>query len=179
MAGLPYGAIRETLGLLSSGGAQHGYSTGVRIDSDDTWLGTWATDQLYVIVLASVAAPDPSRTLIDVHAGGAYGASPEAGLFEALCTATWRFDFGGPWARRLPDGSATYGWRSRLPSELFAEANRGDAFGFVLGMIDAFGAAAGTLADELIPQFGGAYVRESDPNAWGPLIAGVIPPPGN
>jgi hypothetical protein len=175
MAGLSYERIRHTLNLVTEDGYRYGYSTQHVINEEDTWLGTWANDHLYVMVQASLANPELRRTLIDVHAGGAYGAVPIQGLFQSLCTATWRFDYGGPWARNMPGDTLTYGWRSRLPSELFSESNLDDAFGFVLGMIDAFGMAAGTLANELIPLYGGYPSRANDPEAFKALLAGLLP----
>jgi hypothetical protein len=176
MAGLSYERIRHTLNSIAEGGHRYGYSTQHVIDAEDAWLGTWANDHLYVMVQASLASAELGRTLIDVHAGGAYGAVPTQGLFQSLCTATWRFDYGGPWARNMPGDTVTYGWRSRLPSELFSESNLNDAFGFVLGMIDAFGRAAGTLANELSPPYGGYPSRADDPNAFKALLAGLLPP---
>lgn len=161
---------------LASEAPRHGYRTSVAIDSDDTWLATWANDDLYVLVQAAIADARIGRSLIDVHAGGAYGARPNESLYEALATSTWRFDYGGPWARRMPDGLVSFGWRTRLPSELFSDGNASDAFGFLLGMIDAFGFAAGTLARELIPAFGGHLSRATDPYAFPNLLAGILPP---
>jgi hypothetical protein len=176
MSGLQYPRFRETLNQLAEGGARHGYRVSTPIDSDDCWLGTWANDDLYVIVQASISDPSINRTLLDVHAGAAHGARAEGELFEALATASWRFDFGGPWARIGSDGMASYGWRSRLPSELFSEGNLGEAFGFVLGMVDAFGAAASTLANELIPAYGGRRCLDEDPGSWPALLGGLLPP---
>lgn len=175
MAGLTYARFREVLTSLSAGAADQGYRTTTAIDSDDCWLGTWASDHLYVLVQASVADPALNRTLLDVHAGAAYGAQPRGELFRALATASWRFDYGGPWARVRGDGAA-FGWRSRLPSELFSQENISDAFGFVLGMVDTFGHACRVLADELIPQFGGTRCRDYDPDSWPALLSGLLPP---
>lgn len=176
MPGLPYPRFRDTLNMLAGDGDRFGYRISTVIDSDDCWLGTWANDDFYVLIQAMISDPALDRTLIDVHAGGAYGAQPSDGLFQALATASWRFDFGGPWARISPNGTAAYGWRSRLPSELFSEGNLSDAFGFVLGMVDAFGAAAGTLANELIPVYGGRRCFDQDPESWPPLLSGILPP---
>jgi hypothetical protein len=176
MAPLPYERFREILNQMAGGADRHGYRVANVIDADDCWLGTWANDFLYVIVQASLADPSLGRTLLDVHAGGAYGARPDRDLFQALATSTWRFDYGGPWARVSQDGQAAYGWRSRLPSELFAEANLSDAFGFVLGMVDSFGVAAATLANELLPVHGGRRCSDQDPDAWPPLLSGLLPP---
>lgn len=176
MAGLPYPRFREVLSQMAASGERHGYRVTTSIDSDDTWLGTWATDDLYVIVTASIAAPELDRRLIDVHAGAAYGARPDGGLFRALAIASWRFDFGGPWARLRPGDTVAYGWRARLPSELFTDANLSEAFGFVLGMVDAFGTAASTLADELIPLHGGHRISDRDPGSWQELLSGIPPP---
>jgi hypothetical protein len=176
MGGPSYSRIRETLTSLAGAGERYGYAIQQFMDTDDTWLATWANDRLYVIVQAAETASQPVRTLVDVHAGGAYGASPAPGLFQSLATATWRYDFGGPWARVLDDQSVAYGWRSRLPSDLFGEGDNRDAFGFVVAMIDEFGAVAGNLADELIPLYGGRASRANDPSAFGALIAGVLPP---
>jgi len=175
MAGLPYPRLREVLMSLASDAPADQYRTSTVIDSDDCWLGVWANDGLYVLVQASVAEPALNRTLLDVHAGGAYGMNPRGELFQALATSSWRFDYGGPWARVRNDGAA-FGWRSRLPSELFSEGNLSDAFGFVLGMVDAFGQACTVLADELIPQYGGKVCRDFDPNSWPALLSGLLPP---
>jgi hypothetical protein len=173
MAGLAFASMRETLNLLADGG--QAYEVTKVIDEDDTWLATFANESLYVLVQASLAHPQLNRSLIDVHAGGAYGMRPDGMLFEAIATSTWRFDYGGPWARIRDDGAA-FGWRSRLPSELFCDANRSEAFGFVLGMVDVFGSAAEVLAEELIPRFGGRRIRVDDPQAWPPLLSGLLPP---
>ena len=127
------------------------------------------------MVLLAQGVP-AGRSLIDVHAGAAYGANRDGRLFEKLATATWRSDYGGPWARVNPNGTVAYGWRSRLPSELICDENRNDGFAFVLGMIDAFGAVGNTLASELIPEYGGRECREADPNAWPALLSGILPP---
>lgn len=176
MSGLPYPRFRETLRQLAGQSDRYGYRVSTVIDSDDCWLATWANDDVYAITQASISDPALGRTLIDVHAGGAYGARPSERLFETLATASWRFDYGGPWARISPNRTASYGWRSRLPSELFSEANLSDAFGFVLGMVDAFGAAAGTLANELIPAYGGRRCSDQDPDSWPALLGGILPP---
>lgn len=175
MTMLSYSRIREVLASILADGHSHGYRTSVAIDSDDCWLSAWATDDLYVLVQAAPSNA-AGRTLIDVHAGGAYAAQRHGDLFEALSTATWRFDFGGPWARVTPDGSVAYGWRTRLPSEIVCEANLSEAFGFILGMVDAFGHAATTLASELIPRHGGQLCRDHDAGAWRALLSGLLPP---
>lgn len=178
-SGLPYPRFRETLKLLAEGGDQRGYHVTTAIDSDDCWLSTWANDDLYVIVQASLADPSLHRTLIDVHAGGGYGAEPHGSLFQALATATWRYDYGSPWARIEPSGKAAYGWRSRLPSVLFNETNIKEAFSYILGQVDAFGATAGTLASEFIPIYGGRRCHHEDPDSWPPLLSGLLPPQEN
>lgn len=175
MGGLGYLQFREVLASLADGGRAYNYRTEVVINSDDCWLSTWANDNLYVIVQASVADAALNRTLLDVHAGGAYGMQPDGEVFYSLATASWRFDYGGPWAR-VHEGGVAFGWRSRLPSELFGEANLSDAFGFVLGMVDAFGQAAAVLSEELIPRFGGFRCLDRDPNAWPALLGGLLPP---
>lgn len=175
MAGVPYSRLREVLTLLASGAPRDQYRVSTAIDSEDCWLGVWANDGVYVLVQAAVAEPALNRSLIDVHAGAAYGMQPSRELFQTLATASWRFDYGGPWSRVRQDGTA-FGWRSRLPSELFSEGNLSDAFGFVLGMVDAFGQACNVLADELIPRFGGTRCRDYDPNSWPALLSGMLPP---
>jgi hypothetical protein len=45
-------------------------------------------------------------------------------------------------------------------------------------MVDAFGYAAGTLANELIPQSGGTLSRATDPAAFPQRLAGILPPQG-
>lgn len=175
MGGLPFDTFRSTLNALAEG-APSEYRVVTVMDESDTWLGTWATDNSYVLVMASLANQGLNRTLIDVHAGAAYGAETKGGLFHALGTASWRFDFGGPWARTHQNGTTAYGWRSRLPSELFCQQNMQDAFGFVLGMVDSFGIASATLAEELIPKYGGRRCFDHDPNAWPALLSGVLPP---
>jgi hypothetical protein len=78
----------------------------------------------------------------------------------------------------MPNNTVSYGWRSRLPSELFSDFNASDAFGFLLGMVDAFGYAAGTLANELIPQLSRTLSRATDPAAFPQRLAGILPPQG-
>jgi hypothetical protein len=175
MTGLSFLELRDSLNAMADH-ADTTFRIARVIEDDSTWLATFANDSLYVIVQASHAWPDIGRSLIDVHAGGGYGLRPDGDLFRALGTATWRFDYGGPWARMTPDGSAAFGWRSRLPSDLFAEQNRTDAMGFVLGMIHMFGTASRIMADELIPQFGGSRFADDDPESWPPLLLGMLPP---
>jgi hypothetical protein len=148
MGGLPYPQFREMLNLLAEGATRHGYRIAKVIDSDDNWLATWANDQLYVIVAASIAESGPNQTLLDIHAGGGYGAEPHGSLFQALATGTWRFDHGGPWARISRDGTV------------------------------AFGYVAGTLANEFIPIYGGRRSRDEDPESWPALLSGMLPPQG-
>jgi hypothetical protein len=178
MGDLSYPHFRDTLNLLADGATRHDYRIAKVIDSDDSWLATWANDQLYVIVAASVAEDGPHQILIDIHAGGGYGAEPHGSLFQALATGTWRFDHGGPWARIGRDGTVAYGWRTRLPSEAFSEANKKEMFILVLNMIDAFGNVAGTLANEFIPIYGGKRSHDEDPESWPALLSGLLPPQG-
>jgi hypothetical protein len=152
------------------------FVTSVVIDSDDTWLGTWSNEHMYVLVQASLADPGHGRTLVDVHACGAYGLMPKPELFETLSEATWRLDYGGPWSRRLPDHRVTFGWRARYPSELFHEENFSESFGFLTGMIWEFGRVSFQLAEELLPLYGGVMCRAGDPDAWKALISGLLPP---
>jgi hypothetical protein len=123
-----------------------------------------------------------------VHAGGAYGVSHNPEVLEHLATSSWRFDYGGLWCRTYSEATTTptpgtlnFGWRSRLPSELFTDANRSDAFGFLLGMVDTFGQASSILAAEVAPIGGGQRMRADDPQAWPALLGGMLPPedPGN
>jgi len=176
MTGVPFLRLRNSLNELANHQGGENFRVKRVIEDDDTWLATFANDSLYAIVQASHAWPDIGRSLIDVHAGGAYGLQPDRNLFQAVSTATWRFDYGGPWARITPDSLAAFGWRSRLPSDLFVEQNLTDAMGFVLGMIQMFGVASQLLADELIPQFGGRRIADDDPEAWPPLLLGMLPP---
>jgi hypothetical protein len=178
MAKLSYPRIRKALNDLAANEAVGGrsFSTAIAIDSDDTWLGTWSNEHMYVLVQASLADPTHNRTLIDVHACGAYGLMPDAELFETLTEATWRLDYGGSWSRRQPDGKVAFGWRARYPSELFHEENFAEAFGFLTGMIWEFGRVSLQLAEELIPRHGGFLARANDPNAWQALLSGILPP---
>ncbi len=178
MGGLSYPRFREILNPLADGAARRGYRIAKVIDEDDNWLATWANDQLYVIVQASVTDPGQNQTLIDIHAGGGYGAEPHGSLFQALATGTWRFDHGGPWARIGRDGTVAYGWRTRYPSEFFTEDNMKELFMLVLNMIDAFGYVAGTLANEFIPIYGGRRSHDEDPESWPALLSGLLPPQG-
>ena len=177
MSKLTYAQIRQTLNGIAADKCigQRSFETSVAIDSDDCWLGTWWNDRMYVLVQASLADPALNRTLIDVHAGAAYGLTPSADLFEML-TGSFRIDYGGPWSRRLPDGKVAFGWRARYPSEFFHEENHADAFGFLMGMIWEFGRMGVELADEFIPRFGGFPCRGNDPDAFKALLAGIVPP---
>jgi hypothetical protein len=175
MGGLSYPQFREILNPLADGAARRGYRIAKVIDADDNWLATWANDQLYVIVAASAPDSGPDRALIDIHAGGGYGAEPHASLFQALATGTWRFDHGGPWARVSRDGTIAYGWRTRYPSEFFSEGNMKELFTLVLTMIEAFGQVAGTLANEFIPLYGGRRSHDEDPESWPALLSGLLP----
>lgn len=178
MAKLSYEQIRQQLNDLAAERAvgRQPFETKVYIESDDTWLGTWSHPQMYVLVQASLADPANNRTLIDVHAGGAYGLTPQAGLFETLSEATWRLDYGGAWSRRQAEKGVAFGWRSRYPSELLHRENCEEAFGFLMGMIWEFGRTAGQLADELIPRYGGRRCLDGDPDSWKALLSGVLPP---
>jgi len=178
MAKLSYAQIRKALNGLAADKmvGNKTFETETRIDTDDTWLGTWSNEHMYVIVAANLAYSEHNRTLIDVHACGAYGLTPNAELFETLSEATWRLDYGGPWSRRQPDGKATFGWRARYPSEFFQEENYAEAFGMLTAMIWEFGRVSLLLAEELIPRHGGFMCRANDPNAWPPLLSGMLPP---
>lgn len=118
MTGLTYKGINAILSTLALGGGARGYRVTTVIDEDDCWLATWANDDTYAIVQASQYDKERDRTLVEVCAGGAYGAQPDGGLFQSLATSAGAYDFGGPWARVMSDGTTSYGWRSRLPSEL-------------------------------------------------------------
>lgn len=174
MSALSYHEIKETLNLLAEGGPKHGYRVVKVAEDDSTWLSTWATDDIYVAVLAS-PFQDIGATLIDVHAGGAYGARSDGGLFQALAVSSGRWDFGGPWARVGPDATVAYGWRLRLPGLLLTHETRSDAFKMLLDFVDGFGGCASALANELIPEFGGKDIADKDPNAWPALLSGLIP----
>jgi len=172
---MSYDEIRETLKSMAVSGQERGYTTTEVLNDDVTWLGTWASNSRYVLLQATMVDPGLGRTLIDVHAGGAHGCQPAPALWQTLASASWRCDFGGPWARLLPGPTAAFGWRGRYPSELFHEANLPDAFGFIMGMIEIFGAAAEALADELIPSYGGYRCLAGDESSWGALLAGMLP----
>jgi hypothetical protein len=176
---LSYSRIRQELNgwAAERAIARQPFNTAVLIDEDDTWLGRWSNDLSDVLVNAAVSDPDhPQRTLIDVCSGGAYGIPPSMELFESLSQANWRMDFGGPWTRRQKDGTIAFGWHDRYPSELFHEEMHQYAFGFLTGMIWEFGRVAYELAQELIGRHGGFPCRASDPNAWPPLLSGLLPP---
>lgn len=175
MARLSYGEIRDTLRSMVASGPERGYTTTEVLSDDVTWLGTWATHNIYVLVQAMVVDPGLGRTLIDVHAGGAHGCHPSPALWQTVASSSWRCDYGGPWARLLPGPTAAFGWRGRYPSDLFHQENLPDAFGFVLGMVEIFGQTAAALAAEMIPQFGGYRCLAGDETSWGALLAGMLP----
>ena len=180
MAGLEFSALRETIQSIAQYGNE--YSVDVVIDEVGTYFTTFATQDLYAIV--SVTDSNfPGRSLIDVHAGAAYEVQATPEVLDLLATSSWRYDFGGLWCRTASPGNATpvpgtlnFGWRSRLPSELFAEGNRSDSFGFLLGMVDSFGAACSQLAVAVGPFGGGKPIRAGDPQAWPALLGGMLPP---
>ena len=85
------------------GAGGYGYTTNVVIDSDDTWLGTWSNDDIRGLVEAAKADPSlDGRTLIDIHAGGAYDALPAEGLYEALASADLALRFRRPLGDECP-----------------------------------------------------------------------------
>jgi hypothetical protein len=183
MPGLSFSALRESIEMVSKETDE--YSVTTVIDEEDAYFTTFANPKLYAIVSISAV---PGRCLIDVHAGGAYGVSHTPEVLELLATSSWRFDYGGLWCRTYSEGTTTptpgtlnFGWRSRLPSELFSEGNRSDAFGFLFGMVEMFGAASSTLAEAVAPIGGGRPIRVDDPQAWPALLGGMLPPedPGN
>jgi hypothetical protein len=152
------------------------------IDTADTFLVTLANDQLFVIVSIG-PSPMADSCLIDVHAGGAYGVTINNQVLEILVTSSWRFDFGGLWCR-MPSpqlatpapGTLNFGWRLRLPSQLFGEANSAEALGFLGGSIELIGSAAATLAREVRPWGGGQPIRDGDADAWRALVGGLVAP---
>ncbi|MCA0323727.1 MAG: hypothetical protein LCH60_14415 [Actinobacteria bacterium] len=175
MAGLAYDRIRSMMNAIVHYAPDGEYEIRTMIDESDTWLGSWANDSAYVLVAASESDRNLPRTMMDVHAGGAYAMTPLPVLFQTLTAASWRFDFGGPWARKLPNGAA-FGWRTRIPSDFFIESTLSDAGAFLTGMVDQFAAVCNVLADELLPLTGGMKIRAADPDAWPPLIRGTVPP---
>jgi hypothetical protein len=177
VGGLSYKSINAVLSMLALGGDSNGYRVTTVIDADDCWLATWANDGLYAIVQASQYDKEHDKTLIEVCAGGGYGAQPHVDLFQTIATSAGAHDFGGPWARVMNDGTVAYGWRNRLPSELFTEENKGDSFSFVLAMVDDFGQAAAELAAQLVPRHGGSRCSDVDPQAWPGLLAGILTQP--
>ena len=78
MTQLMYSQLRDVLQSLLEGGPERGYRTMVRIDSEDTWLGTWANDDLYAMVLLAQGVPAFEAASIGVwmHGEAANQAGP-------------------------------------------------------------------------------------------------------
>lgn len=146
------------------------------LNEPGAWLKTFANDRVFTLLQATVADQGPSRTFFLVHSGGAYGATPDAGLFQALTTQPWRFEYGGPWATVTQDGLVSFGWRLLFPSDILCEENVPEVIGFLLGMIDNIGSVARMLAEELTPRYGGRIFQTPDEQAFPNLLAGVVPP---
>jgi hypothetical protein len=181
MTRMTYPRIRQELNSFAAERTVVGqpFETSVVIDEADNWLGAWSNDDMYILVAAQMALhSDPRRTLLDVHAGGAYGLTASEELFEALCHASLRLDGGAPWTRRQQDGRVVFGWQLRLASEYLHEENYSEAFGLIEGSIWAFGQIAHEMAKELIPRHGGSLLRADVPNALPLLVSGLVPVQG-
>lgn len=175
--GTPVGhdELRRVLDSISQSDNGY-YRIGAYLNEHGAWLKTFANDDLYALVQATLPDNGPERTFLLVHAGAGYGAQPHIGLFQSLCTQAWRFEYGGPWATVTKDGLVAFGWRLLIPSDLICAENISDAFGFLLGMVDNLGAVARLVGSELIPSYGGVLFEDSDPDAFPNLLAGVVPP---
>jgi hypothetical protein len=141
--------------------------------SETIWMKALSRPGSYVLVQVDTGREGPDRSYIIVHGGGGYGARPEAGLFKYLCEANTLFDYGGPWARVAQDGSAAYGWRTLVPSDLITDAR---TFSYATNMIDVMGTASRQIADAIIPNYGGRPIDERDPQALPALLSGTFPP---
>src|SRR5512139_4224941 len=99
MGGLSLDRLRQVLRDIANDGRV--YHAQTMIDAADGHLVTLATDDLYAIVSVNPSAV-PGRSLIDVHAGGAYDVHINGQVLEILATSSWRFDYGGLWCRTTP-----------------------------------------------------------------------------
>jgi hypothetical protein len=122
-------------------------------ESGPFFAQTYANSSAFVCLRAFKMPGDNQRTLLEIAGGGAHSAPTDGRLFQHLLMRGLDFYWGGPFARVLGDGTVTYGSRLTLPSDLLSTAN--DSFMFVTDMIEVMGKASRSLAQELVPRFGG------------------------
>ena len=115
----------------------------------------------FVCVRACEMPDGSSRMWLEIAGGGAHSTFPDGRLFQHLLTRGLDFDWGGPFARIVGDGTMTYGSRLTLPSDILSTANKA-SFSFVMGMIDVMGQMSRVLAQELVPHFGGQMFGGSE-----------------
>lgn len=121
--------------------ARYFHDTGeyVAVDMDDGRSGDFPMRITHftkpdAFALVRFARPqNPAQwTRIEIAGGGGVRARPEPGLFQHLLARSATFDWGGPFATRMDDGTVTYGSRLRLPSSLANKEDPLDARDFVL-----------------------------------------------
>lgn len=136
--------------------------------------------------IVSMSAPEDlnGAFYVDVHAGGAYRVPSTESVIRTLVTSSWRFDLGGLWCRLPSPGLATpslgtlnFGWRTRLPSELFSREDLELSIGFLSGLVILLGGHGRTLAEVVeVEESGGTPIRPGDDDAWAALVGGLLPP---
>lgn len=130
------------------------YKVSILFDESSPFFAqTYANSSVFVCLRAFNAPGDNQRMLLEIAGGGAHSTPADGRLFQHLLTRGLDFDWGGPFARILGDGTVTYGSRLTLPSDIISTANNSSAF--VTEMIDVMGKESRTLAQELVPRFGG------------------------
>jgi hypothetical protein len=149
---------QELLDILRAMGSKFDsegdYKVNILFDGSGPFFAqTYASSSVFVCLRAFTMPGDSQRTLLEIAGGGAHSAPADGRLFQHLLTRGLDFDWGAPFARILEDGTVTYGSRLTLPSDILSTAN--NSFAFVMDMIDVMGKASRTLAQELVPRFGG------------------------
>lgn len=138
-----------------------------------TFHRTFASPSAFILLRATPG--DDGRTLIQIAGGGARGALSDVRLFQHLLSRYMDFDWGGPFALTMADGTVTYGSRITISSDLISSDNKANAYNYIAGLIDMLGQTARILANELVPHFGGTMFQ-GDPKDGATLCAALLGP---
>lgn len=145
--------------------------------SDTPFKATAFTSPDAFVVFRSTQPERPEDwTQIQIAGGGGLNAPPDPGLFRHLLLRSNSFDWGGPFATVRPDGTVTYGSQVTISSSLVSWEDPRDAIHFMMDMVRVMGQASRLLANEALPQFGGALLDGSDPRHDTVLLAAMMGP---
>lgn len=137
---------------------------------------TFTRPQGYSMIKLVRAEAANVGTFVQVAGGGAMNAPINPSLCQEMLDRHIQLDWGGPFVRSWPDGSMTYGTQMTLPGVILGQENP-EGFGFLFGMVDAFGEAARLIAGDLVPHFGGSVLDGSEPDHDQQLLVALIGPP--